>query len=137
MKKTFFLILWLLFILVGCRAAIQPQNSVFREEKAKEGAIDPYVWDFGKAKEGKVLKHNFIFKNEAKGNLKIEKLGSSCGCMVPQAKKKILAPQESAIIEVNFNTKGYSGEVSQFVYVNTDNSLNPIIRLTVKARVEK
>ncbi|MDI6759113.1 MAG: DUF1573 domain-containing protein [Candidatus Omnitrophota bacterium] len=127
MFKGLLLSFLVLFVLAGCCRIV----------KAQEKIEDPYLWDFGKVKEGNVVKHDFIFKNESNKNLKIEKITSSCGCIVSQAKKKILAPKENIIIEVSFKSKGYSGEVSQFVYVNTDNPDIPIVKFTIKAYVLK
>lgn len=135
-KQVPILILWVLFISLECCAAIQPQSQAQAVIKVNEEMRDPYAWDFGKVKEGGVLKHDFILKNETKKNLKIERINTSCDCTISQAKKKMLVPQESTVIEVSFNTQGYSGQVSQFVYVNTDNPDNPIIKITIKADVE-
>jgi len=99
------------------------------------GAVNE--WDFGSVNQGGVLKHDFTFKNETSGILKITGINTSCGCIASQAEKKSLAPGESAVINVTFNSKGYSGEVKQFIYVNTDNAGLPIIRFIVKAEVEK
>ncbi len=146
----------LLFVLAGCGTVTKAENqdnSVIKADKGQADSFTPletkkrprndmmsltgFTWDFGKVKEGTILRHNFIFKNESEKNIKIKKLTSSCGCVVSYVKKKALAPQESAIIEVSFKTKGYSGQVSQFVYVNTDNPDNPIVKFTVRAYAAK
>ncbi len=93
--------------------------------------------DFGRVKQGVVVKHDFTFKNETPGILKITGINTSCGCTASQAGKKSLAPGESTIISVAFNSAGYSGVVKQFVYVNTDNDKLPVIRFIVKAEVIK
>jgi Protein of unknown function (DUF1573) len=94
-------------------------------------------WDFGRVNQGVVLKHDFTFKNETPGILKITGINTSCGCIASQAEKKSLPPGESAVINVAFNSKGYSGAVKQFIYVNTDNVGLPVIRFIVKAEVIK
>lgn len=99
------------------------------------GAVNE--WDFGKVKEGVVVKHDFTFKNETPGILKITGINTSCGCTASQAGKQSLAPGEATTINVAFNSKGYSGAVKQFVYVNTDNAGLAVIRFVVKAEVEK
>ncbi|MDO8488604.1 MAG: DUF1573 domain-containing protein, partial [Candidatus Omnitrophota bacterium] len=92
-------------------------------------------WDFGKVKRGSILKHDFLLKNETKDVLKILSINTSCGCTASQADKKILEPDETTAINVTFKSEGYSGEVKQSVYVNTDNVDLPIIKFTVKAEV--
>ncbi|MEW6101709.1 MAG: DUF1573 domain-containing protein [Candidatus Omnitrophota bacterium] len=104
---------------------------------AKEKAADPYLWDFGKIKEGEVVKHVFLLKNESEKAFNIKGLHASCGCTTGKLEKESLLPQEEAPIEVEFNSKGYSGEITQFIYVNTDREDEPAIKFTVKAEVIK
>jgi len=104
---------------------------------AQEKITDPNEWDFGKVKQGIVLKHDFLLKNQAAHVLKIESINTSCGCTVSQADKKSLAPQETTLISASFNTKGYTGEVKQFIYVNTDDADLSVIRFVIKANVVK
>jgi hypothetical protein len=52
-------------------------------------------------------------------------------------KKTSLKPGESTDIEVKFNTKGFSGPSQKYIYVNTDDLDNPVIRLIIKADVLK
>lgn len=96
---------------------------------------DPYTWDFGRVSEGQIAKHTFSLKNESGKILTIKNVHTSCGCTASEIKKKALKPGESAEILVSFNSKGYSGEVKQFIYVNTGDIDNPVIRFIIKAEV--
>lgn len=98
---------------------------------------DPNLWDFGRVKEGAVLEHEFVFKNNSSKATNIKSINTSCGCTASKVKKNKLAPQESTEIEVKFKTKGYSGQTQQFVYVNTDNTDEPVVRFIIKAEVIK
>lgn len=119
------------FPLTGCYS--QSQQLI---QEGKENT-DPYLWDFGQVKAGEVLKHGFILKNDTDKTFKINNITTSCGCTGSEAKKKVIAPGDYTIIEVKFNTKGYSGSTQQFVYVNTDNLDNLLYKFTVKAEVIK
>jgi len=110
---------------------------IFQFAYAQEEIVDPNEWDFGKVKQGEVLKHDFILKNETNDILGINNIHTSCGCTVSESDKKSLIPQESTTITVSFNSKGYLGPVTQFVYVNTDNTDLAIIKFTIKALVVK
>jgi hypothetical protein len=99
--------------------------------------VDLNVWDFGQVKQGEIAQHDFILKNETNDLLEINSVHSSCGCTASQADKKSLMPQSSTTIKVSFNSHGYIGPVTQFVYVNTDNADLAIIKFTVKAVVVK
>jgi len=100
-----------------------------------EKTTDPYAWDFGKIKPGKIVSHTFSLKNESNKTLNITAVNTSCGCATSEVKKKVLLPQEATELEVKFDAKGYSGAVQQFVYVNTDNLDKPVIRFIIKANV--
>jgi len=128
MPKALFLGLLMLFIFTGCSTGQQPKEQ-------GNPSDDPYTWDFGQVKEGQVLKHAFTLKNESSKTLKIKDVNSSCGCTVFEAKKMVLAPQESTTIEVKFNSKGYSGMTKQYIYVHTDDLDNPLIRFIIIAQV--
>lgn len=104
---------------------------------AQSQSGDLYLWDFGQVKEGEVLKHNFTITNDSETPLNIKGTNVSCGCTVAKIDKKILAPAESAQIAVEFHSKGYTGAVEQFVYVDTDSLDNPVLKLIIKADVVK
>jgi hypothetical protein len=128
------LILWLGFwLLQFCGLAVAGEAQANLSPKTS----DPYLWDFGKAKAGELLKHDFVFKNGSSDILEIVNIHTSCGCTASEAGKKSLMPQDSTTITVTFNTKGYSGPVKQFVYVHTDSADLSIVKFTVKAEVIK
>ena len=128
------LILWFLCLALletGCLAQKERVVAVKQEVDAF------YSWDFGRVKEGEVLKHDFRLKNESKKILNITDVHTSCGCTSSKIKKKTLLLGEETLIEVQFDSKGYSGPVEQYIYVHTDNLDNPIIRFIIKANVVK
>ena len=130
-----FLLCFLIFQ-VACAEARAGQ-SVEAGRSAEKQKVDPYEWDFGKVKAGIMSKHDFILKNETNHILRINNIQTSCGCTASESDKKSLMPQESTAIKVTFNSRGYSGPVTQFVYVHTDNPDLEIIKFTIKALVVK
>lgn len=129
MPKIILFLLFLFFPLSGCYSE---QQGIKMDEPLE---TDAYTWNFGQAEEGVVLKHAFIFKNESKKTINIKDVQTSCSCAVSRVTKKAVLPGESTSIEVEFDTKGYSGPVKQYIYLNTDNLDNPIIRYIIKADV--
>jgi len=119
--------IYLTFVLLFCCCAVYAQQN----------KTDANLWDFGKIKEGQIVRHKFILKNETAKDLKIEGVTTSCGCTASAVNKKLLKPQESTELEVSFNSSKYSGEIKQHVYVNTDNIDNPLIQFIIKANVVK
>jgi hypothetical protein len=138
MLKVFLLWMFIFFPLTGCYSQ---QETVLKQQvdkgNNKKVLEDTKFWDFGEIKEGLILNHTFIFKNESKGTLTIKGVDTSCGCAISKVTKKILLTGESTSIEVSFDTKGYSGPVQQYIYLNTDDLDNPIIRYIIKADLIK
>lgn len=129
------LILVMIFSLASCYAN---NSAKIQGEAANAGKmVDPFTLDFGKVKQGEILKHNFTLKNDSSKTLNIKDVNTSCGCTASKIAKKILQPGESTVIDVSFKSKGYKGQVTQFIYVNTDNPEKPTIRFTIKAEVVK
>jgi hypothetical protein len=128
-----FLFVFLCVSVGGCSPG--PAKAKQKATLTKQVSADPFTWDFGKVEEKTVLSHEFILKNNGTKTLNITGTHSSCGCTVSEVKNKVLQPNESTTIGVKFNTKGYYGPVSQFVYVNTDDPINPVMKFTVKADV--
>lgn len=132
-RAAIFHLLFLLtfFPVTGCYP--QNQKNLMNEKET----VDPFTWDFGKVKEGEVLTHTFLLKNQTSKALNIKNINTSCGCTASEAKKKTLLAQETTDIEVRFKTKGYSGPTQQYIYVNTDDLDNPVIRFIIKADIVK
>ena len=132
MKKIVFGIILLPVFLCAVSFAQGKGPVSLPEDKQSE-----FFWDFGKVKEGAVLKHQFIIKNSGSGTLKIANLQPSCDCLSAKISKKELLSQEAGVLEVSFETKGESGPRQQFVYVQTDNLDNPVLRYIIKVQVEE
>jgi hypothetical protein len=102
--------------------------------EAAEAGSD--TWDFGKiAVSGGVVKHVFPLKNDSSETFNITGTYASCGCTTSDMNKNSIKPGESASLEVKFDPKGYSGPITQYVYVNTDSKKTPLYKFTVKADV--
>ena len=123
-----FKILFLLLLLVF-------SNCIFKKQDFIIHNTNSYSWDFGEVKEGKILRYNFILKNNSSKTLNIKDAHTSCGCTILNLNKKTLLPKEEAIIETEFDTKGISGDIEQHIYLYTDNSDQQIIKFTIKGRV--
>jgi hypothetical protein len=134
--KKYFLLMFFVFCISGCATNLREEKKSTASDTLQSVA-DEFSWNFGKVKEGEVLKHDFILKNNSSVILNLKDATSSCGCTVMEFKKKVLQPQEATSIEVKFNSKGYQGPTEQFVYVNTDSIDKPVIRFIIKADVVK
>ena len=128
-----------LFFLQSCCFAQETSGEarVSLQIEEQEKTEDPYLWDFGTVREGEISEHTFTIKNESLKTIKITGINTSCGCTASKTEKETLMPGETAEVKVSFNSKGYSGAVQQYAYVNTDDQDKPVIKLTIKAKVVK
>jgi hypothetical protein len=94
------------------------------------------TWDFGKVKQGAVLDHEFVFKNVGDVKLNIGNVETSCGCTAALVSDKALEPGQEGRIKVSFNSAGYTGDVSKYVYVDSDDPDKPRLQLKITAQVQ-
>lgn len=92
--------------------------------------------DFGKMKQGKVLTHIFVFKNEGDETLVINRVKTSCGCTAALLSKKEIAPGAEGEIKLTFNTKGFEGKNTKYIDVESNDPAQPRKRLSVSAEIE-
>jgi len=117
-------------VTLGCaQGKAYPRNA-----SSQEGSSDR-SWDFGTVKNGQILKHDFVLKNNSDRIVAIKSVSTSCGCTVSEVKKKILSPGEETVLAVIFKSAGYQGTVQQSVYVATDRAGASIERFVIKAHV--
>ena len=98
--------------------------------------IQEAVHDFGKISQGDVVETEFVFTNDGKSLLNFRKTKSSCGCTVMNMTENDLEPGASISIKVVFNSKGRRGVQQKSVTLYTNDPVNPVQRVTVKAIVE-
>lgn len=76
--------------------------------------------DFGTIEEGTIAKHDFEFTNTGEAPLIISNASGSCGCTVPQWPREPIAPGETGIIHVEFNSNSRPGNQSKTVTLNAN-----------------
>ncbi len=109
-------------------------------EKKSRGApvikVEDRSHDFGKVGPNKKYTCEFNFSNVGKDTLKITKIQSTCGCTVPQLKKKSYKPGESGTINVTFRSPLREGKTTKRLYILSNDKKNPKLGLTLKADIE-
>lgn len=90
--------------------------------------------DFGKMHEGEVASYDFKFTNNGKAPLLISNAAGTCGCTVPEYPREPIAPGQSAIIGVKFNSANKTGLQNKTVNIFT-NSNKGTHSLNIKAEV--
>lgn len=109
---------------------------------AQEKAENPYaptidfetkVIDYGTIEKGADGQREFHFTNNGKEPLIITNARGSCGCTVPSWPREPIAPGESGVIKVKYDTQRV-GPINKSVTVNT-NSSTPVTTLRIKGKV--
>ncbi|MFC5272135.1 DUF1573 domain-containing protein [Adhaeribacter terreus] len=97
-------------------------------------SFEKYEHDFGDIKPGDVVKHTFNFKNTGEAPLIIESATASCGCTVPSYPKEPIAPGQSGKIDVQFDSKGKTGQQNKQISIRSNTQPN-ITELTIKTNI--
>jgi hypothetical protein len=92
--------------------------------------------DFGQLKQGDVVSHEFVFKNEGGAPLIVEKVETTCGCTAALVSEKKIAPGKEGRIKATFDTRGYSGRLSRYLYIVSNDAENPRRELSVSADIQ-
>jgi len=120
MKKTITLILILLAVSLQAKSGIK---------------FDKYIHDFGDVPQSVIVVAKFTFRNTGNSVLVIERIRTSCGCTSTMLSKKELNPGESGILEISFDTEGYSGSITRAITVYTNSPARKEVKLKIKANV--
>ncbi|MBM3255244.1 MAG: DUF1573 domain-containing protein [Candidatus Omnitrophica bacterium] len=128
------IIMAILFFGLGLTLVYSQAPEPLRQSQPSQESEE---WDFGQVKEGELVRHTFLLRNKSRSILNIKQVSTSCGCTLSKVKKNVLAPGEVTPIEVAFDSKGYSGQIKQYVYAHTDSLDNPVIRFIMKGNVLK
>lgn len=122
MKKVVAIVV---FVLAGLGTAVA-QNTAKIEFKSE-------TIDYGQIKKGSDGVRLFEFTNTGDAPLVIENVTSSCGCTIPKKPDGPIAPGESGVIEVKYDTNRV-GPIRKTVTVYS-NAEEPTKALKIKGEV--
>jgi len=129
-KKIIFNIIMgsLLFTILGLLVLAQSGRPkvVFKEKE----------WNFGQIKQGEVVTHEFIFRNEGTAPLKISRVTTSCGCTAALVSANELAPGQEGRLKATFDSRGYYDKVVKYIYFESNDPEQPRLELTITTTVE-
>ena len=93
------------------------------------------TYDFGRAKGGEAVKHDFVFTNTGDALLEITGAQPSCGCTTAGDWSRKVEPGKTGIIPVQFNTGNYNGDVTKTVTVSSNDKEHGQVILTIHGNV--
>jgi hypothetical protein len=86
--------------------------------------------DFATIVEGEIVTHQFEIKNAGTAELIISQVHASCGCTAAKPEKMKLKPGEKTFVKVEFNSENRLGPQEKFVYVSSNDPINPEYKLS-------
>lgn len=98
--------------------------------------FDKTEHNFGTITDGEKVSYSFKFKNTGKTDLVISNVVASCGCTVPSFPKEPIAPGETEFINVQFDSKGRSGNFTKEITVYS-NTIPNSVQLIIKGNIVK
>lgn len=93
-------------------------------------------FDFGFSPEGYYLVHSFKVRNAGEGELRIQRVRTTCGCTNAPMKKMQLDPGEETEVTVVFNSARYFHKTSKSAIINSNDPVNRSIRVTFSADMD-
>ncbi len=102
----------------------------------------PELYDFGTAMDGAVVEYQVALTNSGTSVLSISKLDFKCGCTRVSLPKWSIAPGETVMMTVRFDTRGYSAPqyaqpVSQTVTIYSNDPTRPQLPVVVRGHVRQ
>ena len=94
------------------------------------------IFDFGELPEGPKVETEFIFTNTGSEPLIISNAKGSCGCTVPSWPKTPIAPGETGVIKVVYNTARRPGNFTKTITL-TSNAETPSKVIKIRGSVVK
>lgn len=82
--------------------------------------FDTPTYDFGKAKTGKDVEHDYWFHNTGNGPLEILQVKPSCGCTTTSQYDKVVQPGQSGKIPIKVATGHATGPITKSITVTTN-----------------
>ena len=123
MKKY---LLWTLFFIMATVIFCEAKPVIIFEKTE---------YDFGKVEKESVLKYTFVFKNNGKDTLVIDRVNASCSCTGTLLSDKEIPAGAGGKLEIELHTDTMPGEIIRTVKVYTNDPDNKIIKIVVKATV--
>lgn len=105
-------------------SATRKKRKAYSNKKAKI-EFEELTWNFGEITEGDIIDKKFKFTNTGNAPLQIIATSATCGCTRPTFPFLDIAPGESNVIGVNYNSVGKNGE--QNPEVTIESNTNPKI----------
>ncbi len=110
--------------------------AILRAQEGPKVKFEEETFNFGKIKEGEVKTHVFVFQNTGDDPLVVKNVRTSCGCAAALVSDKTIDPGKKGEIKVTLNSRGYEGDITKFIYVESNDRSQPVKQLQISAMVQ-
>lgn len=121
------------FILVSISTVFGQNDSLQKQTNGPYMSFQSQTHDFGKIIFSEPAIFDFTFTNTGNAPLKISSVKSTCGCTVPKWSEEEIAPNETGVISIKYDSKR-SGEFIKGITIYS-NATNGDIVLIIKGEV--
>lgn len=98
-------------------------------------AFEQTTHDFGVVKRGEIVKHSFVYTNTGTETLEVLAVKPGCGCTSAGTWEREVPPGKTGSIPLQFNSTGFSGNVTKSVTVTFKDTAQSNMVLFLKAKV--
>jgi len=98
--------------------------------------LTPRVMDFGSVMQDSVIRGKIQFVNSGDTPVVISRVHTSCGCTAANLDKLEYQPGEAGEVDVQFNTKGFSGAVRKYVTISLTKGQPSNTRVVLQAQIK-
>jgi len=121
---------------IFCAAGLLTAAAEAGAAKNVRAVFNETSHNFGKVKQGDVLTYEFVFKNSGDATLVVERVETTCGCTAALVSADKIGPGKEGKIKVSLDTHGYSGRMSRYVYLVSNDADSPRRELSIAADIE-
>lgn len=112
-------IFWLILgtFVVSCKGRSRPGQFPLGSKGFASLTFTDTSYDWGNIHEGQVVQYPFKFRNTGSQPLVFTNALPSCGCTVTDFPRAPIAPGDSGVIRVRFNSSGKTGKQNKTIFL--------------------
>ncbi len=99
--------------------------------------FDAEEYDWGVIYQGETVTYEYKLSNDGDQPLSISQVKTSCGCTVAKDWPKLLAPGQSGVIQIKFNSGSRQGRNEKSIAVHSNDTARPLVKLKIHGNIKK
>ena len=112
-----------------------PMSAATPEGPQPKIVFEELKHDFGEAMGVEKVEHIYKFKNDGPGELKVDRVSTTCGCTAALISSKVIPPGGKGEIKTTFTVGGRQGKQTKHIYVFSNDPLEPKACLTLEGTI--